>query len=235
MTQRQNQGAGKRNAPTVPLDYYDSKLEKRTPSLFFVFYGGEVTERKYFVGLRTDLASMARNKSQFVHLKYVRGTPEQMVQSVLEELQVRQQESTADTHEDIVWVVFDKDDFDNYSTAISSAHQADMKVAYSNECFELWLLLHFQEQKSQIRRAALTELLRTKWEETTGLTIDSEKRVKHFPYGIIRTHGDRTAATERAKLLLAQAEVTSPKTPWEANPVTTVYELVEQLIEFFAE
>ena len=232
---RQNQGAGKRNAPAVPLDYYDVKLEKRTPNLFFVFYGGEVTERKYFAGLRTDLASKAKDKSQFVHLKFVKGTPGQMVQSVLKELHARQQESTADSHKDIVWIVFDKDDFDNYSSAVSSAHQADIKVAYSNECFELWLLLHFQEQKLQIKRAALTELLRVKWEETTNSTIDSERRVKHFPYGIVRSQGDRTMAIERAKTLHELAKVVNPQFPCEVNPVTTVYELVEQLVEFFAE
>jgi hypothetical protein len=235
MTPRQNQGAGKRNVPAVPLDYYDSKLEKRTPNLFFVFYSGEVTERKYFEGLRTDLASRARDRSQFVHLKYVRGTPAQMVQSVLEEINIRQQEGTANTSEDIIWVVFDKDDFDNYSSAISSAHQADMKVAYSNECFELWLLLHFQEQKIQIKRAALTELLRAKWEETVGSAIESEKKVKHFPYGIVRTQGDRSMAVERAKALFELAVMANPQSPWVVNPVTTVHELVVQLIDFFAE
>jgi hypothetical protein len=240
MTPRQNQGAGKRNAPAVPLDYYDSKLEKRTPNLFFVFHGGAVTEKKYFEGLRTDLASKTKGKSQFVHLKFVHQAPkqtvEQTVKFVSEEVKKRQQKGTESTDGDIIWVVFDKDDFkENYSLAISLADQHRIKVAYSNECFALWLLLHFQEQTSAIGRGQLEEFLRKTWEETKGKPIDNKRTVKHFPYGIVRTHGDQAMAIERAKSLLAQAEEECPQSPWEVNPVTTVYALVEQLIAFFAE
>ena len=236
MTPRQNQGAGKRNAPAVPLDYYDFKLEKRTPNQFFVFYGGRVTEKKYLEGLRTDLANKARDKSQFVHLKFLHQAPKQTVEFVLGEVQKRQQKSAANIEEDIVWVVFDKDDFgENYTAAISLANQNRIKVAYSNECFPLWLLLHFQEQISKIGRGQLEEFLRRKWEETKRKPIDNKSDVKHFPYGILRKHGNRAMAIERAKALYEQAVVENPQSPWEVNPVTTVYELVEQLIDFFAE
>jgi hypothetical protein len=50
---------------------------------------------------------------------------------------------------DFVWVVFDKDDADENQTkmnrfeqAFSLAKKEKMEVAYSNEVFELWLLLH---------------------------------------------------------------------------------------------
>ena len=236
MTPRQNQGAGKHRPPAIPLDHYDLRLEQRTPNLFYVFYGGEVTEKKYFEGLRTDLANKVKDKSQFVHLRYANGTPDQIVRSALKEVNDRQQEGTENTHEDIVWVVFDKDDFNDYSSAIALVQQQqEINVAYSNECFELWLLLHFQEQKTPIRRKALTEFLRKKWEDTTGTIIDSKREVKHFPYGTVRKHGDRNEAIVRAKSLHQQAREKNPQSPWEVNPATTVYELVEQLVGFFAE
>ncbi|HMZ32282.1 MAG TPA: RloB family protein, partial [Methanoregulaceae archaeon] len=50
---------------------------------------------------------------------------------------------------DIVWVVFDKDSSDENETkikrfedAFTIAEKENFKVAYSNEVFELWLLLH---------------------------------------------------------------------------------------------
>ena len=43
------------------------------------------------------------------------------------------------------WVVFDKDDFpeNNFNSAILSARQNGFEVAYSNQAFEFWFLLHF--------------------------------------------------------------------------------------------
>jgi hypothetical protein len=37
MTPKQNRGAGKRRSPAVPLDYYESRAEKRQSNLFFIF------------------------------------------------------------------------------------------------------------------------------------------------------------------------------------------------------
>lgn len=43
------------------------------------------------------------------------------------------------------WVVFDKDDFpeNDFNSAILSARQNGFEVAYSNQAFEFWFLLHF--------------------------------------------------------------------------------------------
>lgn len=47
---------------------------------------------------------------------------------------------------DQVWCVFDKDDFpsQNYDNAIAKADSLGYKVAYSNQAFEYWFLLHFE-------------------------------------------------------------------------------------------
>ena len=46
---------------------------------------------------------------------------------------------------DMTWAVFDKDDLDksegnvrNFNEAFELGKQEDVKIAYSNECFELW-------------------------------------------------------------------------------------------------
>lgn len=47
---------------------------------------------------------------------------------------------------DHVWLVFDKDEFtdENFNEAINQARNSGIKVAYSNQAFEYWLLLHFE-------------------------------------------------------------------------------------------
>jgi len=53
-----------------------------------------------------------------------------------------------------VWCVFDRDSFPpkNYNAAIDNARTNDLKVAYSNEAFELWYLLHFDYVNTGISR-----------------------------------------------------------------------------------
>jgi hypothetical protein len=50
---------------------------------------------------------------------------------------------------DEVWCVFDKDDFSNqnFNASIENARKSNLKVAYSNQAFEYWLLLHFEDHQ----------------------------------------------------------------------------------------
>jgi hypothetical protein len=48
-----------------------------------------------------------------------------------------------------VWCVFDKDDFtaQDFNTAITTATANGFGVAYSNQAFEYWILLHFEDHQ----------------------------------------------------------------------------------------
>ncbi len=50
---------------------------------------------------------------------------------------------------DQVWCVFDKDDFkeDDFNSAIRLAEANNFGVAYSNQSFEYWLILHFNDHQ----------------------------------------------------------------------------------------
>lgn len=58
---------------------------------------------------------------------------------------------------DQVWCIFDVDDFYKDSRkelikAVENARKNNIKIAYTNECFELWILLHFLKPTSAISR-----------------------------------------------------------------------------------
>ena len=80
----------------------------------------------------------------------------------------------------------------------------------SNPCFELWLLLHYAEQKSELKS-----------DECVGKLIGFEKQYKK---GVLTDELKRhlaeskDTAIERAKSLVAYG-----------NPSTTVYKLIEDL------
>lgn len=62
---------------------------------------------------------------------------------------------------DQCWVVFDKDDFpaNDFNQAIALAKKNGFHVAYSNQAFEYWFLLHFNLYHGHIHRNGYAEML----------------------------------------------------------------------------
>lgn len=63
---------------------------------------------------------------------------------------------------DQVWCVFDKDSFANdiYNSAFELCENLGIVAAYSNECFELWYLLHFNLYESGMVFSKLDQNMR---------------------------------------------------------------------------
>lgn len=124
-----------------------------------------------------------------------------------------------------IWLMYDKDDFpydDFDNTQFSIDGQSNPKhsyhAAWSNNCLELWFVLHFQELKSNIPREQYIEILK-----------------RYFPYDktspdiynqIISHNGSEEKAIQRAKELYCGYENTPPA---RMNPATRVFELIELL------
>lgn len=129
---------------------------------------------------------------------------------------------------EVVWLVYDKDDFpkDNFdNTQFSAETKTDkrkFKVAWSNECFELWLLLHFQEMGSDTGRKHCRELL----------SKHLGKKYKKNLEGMHEILKDRIdIAIKRAKKLYKENEHIK-NNPSKMCPCTRVFELVEELRKY---
>jgi len=125
-------------------------------------------------------------------------------------------------NETIVWCVFDKDSFSDeaFGNAINKAKAKGYKVAYSNEAFELWFLLHFHYYDMALGRddyiVKLTEHIKRKY-----------RKNDLFMYEILLSRQEK--AIKNAKKLLSKY---IPVNPSNNNPSTTVFELVEYLNQF---
>jgi len=66
---------------------------------------------------------------------------------------------------DEIWCVFDRDENppDKLKAALNQARDNDLNIAFSNPCFELWFLLHFQDQTAHIERDQAERTLRRKY------------------------------------------------------------------------
>lgn len=136
---------------------------------------------------------------------------------------------------DEVWVVFDKDDEGNNATTLASFDEAwriaeheEIKIAFSNEVFELWLLLHFVKVPSSrlIPRSDIYSKLES---AITSFSAYEQFVYQHGKTNVIDTVfelGNEAKAIERAEKLLAEH---NGKQPIDSNPSTTVYLLIRRL------
>lgn len=118
-----------------------------------------------------------------------------------------------------VWCVFDRDSFPlkNYNEAIALAGKLGYDVAYSNEAFELWYLLHFHYYDSALSRDQYEEKL------SRDLKRKYKKNDRSMYDELLHL---QPAAIKNARKLMSTCPT---KQPWNRNPVTAVYKLVEHL------
>lgn len=121
-----------------------------------------------------------------------------------------------------VWIVFDKDHF-AIEEAIKLAIDNDVKVAWSNESFELWFLLHFNYRCTAIGRAECLKVVKDEFKKK--LKIDYAKNNKDS-YKKLKTK--MKVAIANAKRLYQEMKRDGIM-PTRANPCTTVFQLVEVL------
>lgn len=138
---------------------------------------------------------------------------------------------------DQVWCVFDKDSFDDFNEAIIAAKNMGYGVAYSNQAFEYWIILHFDDhQGGGMHRKdydkKINDLLKP-----FGIEYDGEgsKTISSKIFDLLegldaKTNKSRQSlAIERAKRNHKRFD---HKNPASQESSTTVYELVEELLKY---
>lgn len=138
---------------------------------------------------------------------------------------------------DEVWVVFDKDDEGDNATTLKSFNEAwdiaakeQMKIAFSNEVFELWLLIHFisVSHETPIPRETVYEMLKNEVKKFKGYEDFVYKHGKTDIIDVVFKIGNEQKAIARAELLLKKH---NDKKPIDANPSTYIHLLVKHLRE----
>jgi len=190
----------KRN-PRSRKGYADRIVDAReSKERFLIVCEGEKTEPNYFKGFRPAGKILD-----------IRGVGYNTVKLVREAIRLQTEESY-----DQVWCVFDRDDFppQHFNEALSLARDHDIQVAYSNEAFELWYILHFDYHQSGIPRRDYIKILGNKLGhpyEKNSETIYEELENR------------LSVAVRNAQRLLATYD---PHRPERDNPSTTVHRLV---------
>ena len=126
---------------------------------------------------------------------------------------------------DQCWVVFDKDDFpaNDFNQAILLAEKNGFRVAYSNQAFEYWFLLHYNLYTGPIHRNQYKDMLT----KLTGMTYNKSEGFGAGMYNLLLNRQPQAIKTADAVL----AEI-SHGNPAEEESSTTVQKLVKELNKY---
>ena len=194
---------------------------KIRPEYHLIVSEGTETEPAYFEVIKDIINSQYREK---IHLD-ISGEGDNTIS--LFERAKQKAEASANGYRH-VWVVYDTDDFpaehiDGVVQLCSNNSNEDIEyhAIWSNQCIELWYLLHFSFMQSDIHRTAYWPKL-SEW--LIGIGEGKYEKNRKDMYRILRPFMD--IAIANAKRL---DKINEGRTPSKAAPGTKVYELIEKL------
>lgn len=112
---------------------------------------GRLTEPDYFYALARHCGALV---SFDIAFEKGAGVPLSVVETAIDLLPQMTKRSNF-SRNDSVWAVFDRDQHPHFDEAIDKAVAAGVKVAYSNPCFELWLMLHLCDWDRPMERHSM--------------------------------------------------------------------------------
>lgn len=197
------------------------KPKKIAPEYHLIVTEGTDTEPAYFGAIRDSINDQYRGRIQLD----IYGEGDNTL-SLLEKARRRATESpNVYKH---VWLIYDTDDFPaehiDKTAALCekiSTEETKYHAIWSNQCIELWFLLHFSYMHSDLHR---TEYWPKLSQHLKGINAGEYYKNRNDMYAVLYPYMD--VAISNAKRL---EEENYGKLPSKSAPGTRVYVLVEKL------
>jgi RloB-like protein len=208
-------------------------LEKEYENSILIVCEGERTEPNYFKAFQVSGVKVE-----------VKGTGSSNITLVNDAITIWKEYAKEDKYFEVLWCVFDRDSFSpqNYNQSFNAIEaeqdklnrkykrrvnrEIKIKIAYSNEAFELWYLLHYNYHENGISRRRYKKLLKDRmgkeykkndagmYDLLQNLTLETGGR-----------QGQEFAASNARRL----RQKCTPANCHNQNPSTSVDLLVEEL------
>lgn len=181
---------------------------------FLIICEGLNTEPDYFRAFRMTAATV----------KAV-GEAKNTMSLVGKAINIREAEKAKKRFYDQYWVVFDKDDYpaNDFNQAIQRAEKSGFHVAYSNQAFEYWFLLHFHPYRGAIHRNQYKAIL----EKQMGVPYGKTEGFGTMMYNLL-------LCRQRQAILNAETVLSDVArgNPAAEESSTTVHRLVAELNKY---
>lgn len=211
-----------------------SNSNKDVKPVFHIYCEGE-TEEYYLEGYINKFYSGNRRLKVIKIEKTDKNTAKELVTEAIEH-QKKCPEG------DLFWVVYDRESEQKYSDelhkiAYDRAESKNISIAISNVCFEVWLLLHFQETvKPYNNYEDLRTNSRLREECKKRGLLDYDKTNKQL-FEIFK-QTELTQARNRAERMNTSTKSSADRSwtkPYQWNPYTNVHELLDEIDKFASE
>ena len=199
---------------------------------FLIVTEGERTEPLYLKGLQKKIKEKMDGRIDVIEIPVIdihgegcgTGKLIEVTERIVKEAKILYQN---------VWVVFDKDDFDDFDVAIQLGKEKGYQVAWSNQSFEYWLYLHFNYSDSALHRYDWNEKLNEIFKQY-NLGDGTYRKNYDNIYDLVNVYDGVNSAIRNAKRRMA-GFVDERDIPSQYDPGTMVYKLVEDLKRYLDE
>ena len=201
---------------------YDFKTPKANS--YLIVTEGKCTEPNYFNGLKKKILANVGGNVEVIDICGEGASTQKLI-----EITERYVSKARIPYQNI-WVVFDKDDFQDFDQAIKEGEDRGYRVAWSNQSFEYWIYLHFNYSDANLHRkewkVKLDELFKTHELSKDGYS----KNIENL-FELLDSFGGVRRAIDYAKKRMADFNSEKDK-PSKYAPGTMVHILVEKLRKY---
>ena len=196
---------------------------------FLIVTEGERTEPLYFKGLQKLIKEKIGGTVDVVEVPIIDVFGEGSSTGKLIEITERIVKEAKIIYQN-VWVVFDKDDFEDFDEAIKAGENKGYKIAWSNQSFEYWLYMHFYYSDAALHRDEWNKKLDEIFSEYS-LGDGLYKKNYEDIYNILDSFGGVNTAIKNARRRMADFDE-KKDLPSKYDPGTKVHELVIELKKY---
>ena len=206
-------------------------LTRRDPQISLVFVATEDTyAAKQYLDALQERGLVDRSRVEIIALPTLDNRSSLV--ALLDRLKEHQEKFAVHLTEDQCWAVFDVDHHkaEELSTAAEVATNRGYRLAGSNPCFELWLLLHLTDDVTGLASSSKNRHAARACEKRLHETLqDGDPRARGYDKN--RIGAERFAVLERVQVAIARARAraTATREPWPTAVGTQVYALIEGL------
>ncbi len=201
------------------------------PNSFLIVSEGKKTEPYYFEGLREYIVGKYGGSIDIESPKIdIEGKGKCTVSLIEEAVRIVSKKHILFEH---VWVVFDKDNFDDFDEAIDLAKSFGFEVAWSNQSFEYWLFLHFYYSDAALHRDDWEEKLDEIFKHNKIGQGYYEKNLEDI-FDLVTANGGLKTAIANSKRIEATYKG-KYICPSKCDPCTKVQNLILQLEPFLTD
>lgn len=186
---------------------------------YLVITDAKETEKHYFEGIKKAIPEEYKRDLQ---IKIYENKPLAKI------IDFAAEQRNKDERFRNVWLVFDRDQVKNFDVLIENARDSKMSVAWSNPCFEIWMMGYFKNLENITDSQICCSRFENIFVQRTGK--GNYNKTEEKIYSLLFEKGDEEEAIQRARIKYHEARKENHQ-PSKMIGCTTVYKLVEELRE----